>query len=564
MAALPAAAQPAPEPPPAAGEAGAEGEVEAEAGASAEGAAAATVPLGAPLGDAPPEPPPPGQAPGGFAPPPAALPPGFAQEATASWRDGDDLPLAGWHGRFFLRDPDDYFRLYPSVRAQLDLHTWMGPRVHDLPVGQGGEAFDTKFVARRLWLGFDGEVLKRWSFRVRLDLGASQRIQNEVGTDQASAAPPGVEPTAATARYARVQTETSVARLNDVFINYSLCPCLNFMFGQALAPFGLSNQTGQPNLPMLERNVAIAGLAVPDTRDGGVLIWGEINNQMINYTFAMLSGDGQNRPGVDGSFDFSGRVWVRPFKSIAPIKNAHIGISAQHGQRDPERVGYDYPGIATGQGYALWSPGYRDSLGQRIHVVPSGAQNKIGGELRVPVWRLDVMGEAIYVANNTREAVEGFQLTNTERLGGVRGLGWYGSVTWWMLGDTFIAGDAGFQKPATVNLRKKIVQDRGLSLAGEIAHVTAEYAPADRGGVADVASPGQPGVASDLSILQYSGTLSYWHTRHVRIALGYSLYQTPGSGSVDNMALVPANLGSEPDNGSHVLHELTTRIALDL
>jgi hypothetical protein len=242
-----------------------------------------------------------------------------------------------------------------------------------------------------------------------------------------------------------------------------------------------------------------------------------------------------------------------------PVEKLQIGVGARHGDRDPDYVGYDYPGITSGQGFTLWSPGYNDAGGRHIHILPSGAQNAIGGELRLPVSIVELRGEAYYVANNTREAVEGFQLTNTERLGVIRGLGWYAQLSAWPLGDTFVNGDPGMYRPRSINLKEAPKIKKGLEVAAMIAGINAKYDGASRQGVYDAKTPGGSSGATDITVYQYAFGANYWYTKLLRFSLDYAIYHTPGSASADNLALVPGNLGKEPDVDAHLLHELSTR-----
>ena len=124
----------------------------------------------------------------------------------------------------------------------------------------------------------------------------------------------------------------------------------------------------------------------------------------------------------------------------------------------PDPRGRPGPGDVHGDWGSDERPG---SLGRQIHIIPSGAQNAIGGELRVPVSIFDIRGEAYYVANRTREAVEGYQLTNTERLGRVRGTGWYAQVSAWPFGDAFVTGDPGLVRPTrSTSPRRPIARRR--------------------------------------------------------------------------------------------------------
>jgi hypothetical protein len=315
----------------------------------------------------------------------------------------------------------------------------------------------------------------------------------------------------------------------------------------------------------MERSVAIRGFAFPSNKEIGLTLWGEIGkDKAFNYEVGIFGGDGQNRPQVDNRVDVLGRVFVRPLKGvIEDLEKLQIGLSAKHGDRDPDYVGYDYPAIASGHGFVLWAPTYRDKAGRIIHIIPSGAQNEIGGEVRVPFKRFEARAELYYVANRTREGVEGYQLTNTERLGRVKGVAWYTQLSAWPLGDAFVNGDPGMMRPPHIDFAKKPDLKKGLEVYGIIAGVNGDYDGASRGGGYDEKTPGAPGVAKNITIMQYGLGATYWYTKFVRATLNYNLYHTPLSTTSENMALVPGNLVKpSADKEAHVLHEIGTRLGL--
>lgn len=507
-------------------------------------------------------------APGSAAATPAPPPPPahvFAPMAEAAAIQ-ERLPLAGWHGSFFLRDANDYFRLYPKGRLNLDFHSSFGSGVSEVKAQDGGSSLKPRFFVRRARLELSGELLRRWSFDLDVDLGG-QALENGDGGNGRSAARAGEQSTAESARFADVERAGSSAALADVWINYAVMPALNLMFGQYSPPFSMEGQTSDDSTTFMERNIAIRSFASPEGKDIGLTIWGDVADRMLVYGLGVFGGDGQNRPGVDAPPDFIGRVYVRPFAADrdALLARAQIGVSARHGERDPEYVGYDYAPITTGQGYPLWSAGYRDSSNRRIHVIPSGAQNTIGGELRLPLHRFELRTEAYYLVNNTREAVEGYQLTNTERLGQMKGLGWYVQLSAWPLGDAFVSGDPGLgPRPVKVDLTKALDRPtKGLEIAGLISGIHATYDGASRGGLYDEATPGaEGGPGTDLNVLQLGLAANYWHTRHVRLSVNYNVYVTPGSGSAENLLGVPGNAPSKGDPDARSLHELSTRLGL--
>ncbi|WP_437277619.1 porin [Sorangium sp. So ce375] len=555
-------AQPPPAPPPAAVPAPPAG------AAPAPPAAAAPTPPPAPPPDQTPpaeQLPPPGAAPTATPPPP---PPEqvFAPTAEAAVVK-EQQPLAGWHGGFFLRDANDTFRLYPKGRLNLDFASSFGAGVSDVSATGGGSALKPRLFVRRARLEVAGEFMKRFSFDVDVDFGG-QGLGNSNGRTENAAGPPGQAPTAETARFAPVESTTSSAVLADVWINYSVMPALNFLFGQHQSFFSMDNQTSDNTSTFMERTIATRSFAYPEGKDVGLTIWGDVADRMVVYGVSVVGGDGQNRPGVDSEPDFIGRVFARPFASDKQglLAKAQIGVSARLGERDQDYVGYDYAPIRTGQGYTLWGASYTDSLSRPTHVIPSGSQRAFGGELRLPIKMVELRAEAYYVANETREAVEGYQLTNTERLGEVKGLGWYVQLSAWPVGDAFVSGDPGFSpRPTKIDLSKELEKPKsGLEVAALLAGINATYDGGSRkGSTYDEDTPGaEGGPGTDLNVMQIGLAANYWHTKNVRIGLNYSAYLTPGSGTNKNLLKVPGNTLKPSDPDAHALHELGARVSM--
>jgi hypothetical protein len=198
-----------------------------------------------------------------------------------------------------------------------------------------------------------------------------------------------------------------------------------------------------------------------------------------------------------------------------------------------------------------------------VHVMPSGSQNAIGGELLLRAGPFALQGEAYYVANNTREAVDGYQLTNTERLGRIKGVGWYAQASVWPVGDAFLAGEPGIYRPRHLDLKAKDSprMPHGLEILAIVSGINANYKGGSRLGSTD--DPRTPSGA--INIYQFGGGVNYWHTRHVRVGINYMAYLTPGSGTASNTAVVPANLQTAADGkpgSGHLLHELGGRLAV--
>jgi Phosphate-selective porin O and P len=500
--------------------------------------------------------------------PPPLLPTVFTGEPKST---STVAQLAGWQGAFYIRDANDYFRIYPKIRIHLDFTTAFGSGIDKVTVLDGGTTLKSRLFLRRLEPELGGEFLKRWTFNGGFEI--TQPLANVNGRQELYAATAGQAPTAETARFAPSEVATTGVGIADAWINYTAAPWLNFMIGQYNVPFSLENRTGNKTTSFMERNVAIRGFAVTSNKEIGVTAWGEIADKMFNYEIGVFGGDGQNRPQIDNNADFTGRIFVRPFirDKGSIVQKAQIGLSAHHGDRDPSFVDYDYSPITSSNGTVLWNPNYKDSLGRNTHVIPSSGQNAIGGELRVPIAKFDIRGEAYYVSNNTREAVEGFQATNTERLGQVHGVSWYAQISAWPFGDAYVTGDPGMVRPTRMDFTKPPENPKkGLEVLALIAGINAAYEGASRpsstgkDSTYDAKTPGNPSgkVARDITVLQYGLGLNYWHSSYIRTTLNYSIYHTPGSASPSNLATVPGNTLKEPDKDAHLLHELGVRFGV--
>lgn len=452
----------------------------------------------------------------------------------------DGHPLAGYHnGLFYLRDHHDNFHLYIQGRSQIDFYGYLGP-------GVPATALKPTLFLRRLRPEITGELLGRWRFMIAGDFGATA-IDNPRGTNETSAAPPGVTPSAATARYASGETTRFQAAATDVFINYRQGPVFNVLIGQTDAPFMMENRTSDKFIPFMERSLPVRAVGIPTNKEIGAMAWGETANRLFYYSAGAFNGDGQNRPNVDARFDVMGRVVVHPMATTnvgdKTLQDMQIGASARYGSRDKKWVTYDYPVMTTQGAYAFWAPIYTGSKGP-THIVPAGDQIALAGELRVPIDRFDVTGELVYVKNNTREALDGLEASNTERFGDIEGISYYAMVGFWLLGKRDINGVPGYGNPPRLDWTKSdpIEPPHALQLLAKWEQVSLKYASASRTGVADSKS-----VDGSIRVNALSLGVNYWATKHVRLSLNYVYDVFPHT----TQAL-------------HELHEILARIAIAL
>src|SRR6185503_10309930 len=120
---------------------------------------------------------------------------------------------------FFLRDPKDYFRIYPKLRIHIDFTTTFGPNVSKVSAADGGNALKSRLFIRRLEPELGGEFLKRWTFNGGFEV--TQPLSNANGKAQQSAAGAGATPTADSARFAPVQATSAGIGVADTWINFT-------------------------------------------------------------------------------------------------------------------------------------------------------------------------------------------------------------------------------------------------------------------------------------------------------------------------------------------------------
>lgn len=485
--------------------------------------------------------------------------------------DEGEPPLAGNHGGvFYLRDKHDNFRLHVQGRMQLDGYTYFGAGVSD-------SALKATMLVRRLRPELTGEFLKHWQWHLAGDWGTTA-FDNAAGNTETRAANPGKAPDATTGRYASAQTASIKAAVADAYINYRAAPGANVQLGQFDAPFTMENRTSDKYIPFMERSLAVRDLGIPTNKEIGLMLWGDTVKKHFSYHLGAFLGDGQNRPNADNRLDAMARIVVHPLASMeGEIKDLHIGASVRVGSRDPKSVEYDYATMSTQGAYTFWSSIYAGSKGQ-THILPAGTQTGFGAELRVPVSMVDLTSEFVYVSNGTREAVEGFQPTNSERFGDLSGYSYYIMAGVWPLGHRDINGLPGYENPTHIDFKKPDKEDWpfALQLLAKWEQLNVTYTSASKSGTPDPAN-----VDGSIKVNAFSLGANAWFTKHVRLSVNYVFNMFPGSAPVkattagapqqtaDQRALAPGNqlaagVNDDARNNANALHELLFRAAIAL
>ncbi len=465
----------------------------------------------------------------------------FAQEPAAPPPPPAEPWNSGYHnGSFYVRSPDDVFRLYVQGRVHVDYYDAFASGLGGLTPGQ---APTQGFELRRARLELAGEFFQTWQWQVGAEFAPSTDDNVAANTASLACKVNGTTSLQTCSPQENPVDNPSVKPApTDAFINYAGSPWANVQVGQFYLPFTLENRISDNTTAFLERALVVRSIGAPLQRDIGAMFWGESPDQLLYYTVGVFNGDGPNRPNADGRFDVAGRTLVRPFikATSTPTRWAELGFSVHGGSRDPKSVGYDMPSLTTSEGFAFWKPTYTDSYGRLVHILPSAAQQAYGADVYVPIGNFDVTSEFVYASYHTREAVDGMQLSPfTERLGALEGWGLYAQVGYWIVGDHDILGHPSYGRPIHVDLTQpQRTPQHGLQVVARLDQLSLKYEGASRGGTPNAKTPD-----GDVDVTSFTLGVNYWATRHLRVSVNYGYYALPTHSLLSTLHEVSARVG---------------------
>jgi hypothetical protein len=454
-------------------------------------------------------------------------------------------PPEAWHsgyhnGNFYIRSSDDVFRLYVMGRVHVDYYDAFGPGLNELAPGS---APAHGFELRRARLELAGEFFQQWQWQTGVEFAPSA-ASNVAGNTGALSCKVSATTSALTCNptESTVDAPSVSPAPTDVFVNFAPSSWANVEAGQFYFPFTLENRISDNTTAFLERALVVRTIGAPTQRDIGAMFWGESPNRVLYYSAGVFNGDGPNRPNADSRYDFAGHAFVRPFASstTSPTRWAELGVSVHGGSRDATKVGYDMPSLTTSQGFAFWKPTYTDSYGRLIHILPSAAQEAFGADLYLPVGNFDVTGEFVYADYSTREAVDGLQLSPfTERLGALKGWGYYAQLGYWILGNHEILGYPSYGRPIHLDLSQpQLPAQHGLQVVARVDQLGLTYQGSSRGGTDDAKTP-----SGDVNVTSFTLGVNYWATRHLRVSVNYGYYDLPTHSALATLHEVSARVG---------------------
>lgn len=453
-----------------------------------------------------------------------------------------DPPLVGEQNRLiFVRDSRDVIRLYPHAELALQAQGFFGSRVTVVPSDQAGVDLGPRFFVRHSRFELGGELGKRIAFSAAIELRANPAIDG-----------------------ARADGRDTEVALDDAWGYVDAGRGLGMMVGFFQAPFSLENRSRVRDLAFLERSVAVRGFAAPAPKVLGVAITGRTYTCIgrLSWTLGAFGAEALTPGKPDRGFDGIGQLGLEPLATHleqGDLRSMYFGLSARGGSRNPRDASTEAPAVTTRQGYALWRPVRTSAGGETATVLQAGSQWALGLTARIPTRYVTLRAEGFLARKDTREVSS----AAAERGGTLQGFSGYAELSMWPLMafgvlDTEQIELGAYPEPEHLELALTVPhQDRyGVELAVMVGGISARYEPASRSGVEDPALP-----SGDLRVVELGAALNYWHTERFKLAASYNLYITPGSGSRENLAAVPGNLGGE-DKAARHLHEVSARMTL--
>jgi hypothetical protein len=547
---------------------------------------AATAFAQAPETPPPPEAPPAPEAPAApvTPPPTVSTPPSSAPIVEPVHNGKPDLgPIAGYNGSFFLRDPHDWFVLYPKGRLQIDWYNFLNrgdppnPSVNAPNSAGDNRPKDTLFV-RRARIEVQGTMIRHFDYMIAAEF-----------TTTPAAGANGI--------------------LSDAFVIADYLSFLKLQVGQFDLPFSLENRTSDKYLDFMERGASVRYLAVPANKDFGGMAWGWLPKNVAYYSIGVFNGAGQNFKNQDNYGAIIGRAFVAPVawmplaEKYKWLKDITVGGSFwwQHLTNIGAQIAgssggtqNDLAGMSTPGGFSFFSSNYNvttDANGNNVreHLVPGGDTFKWAVEARVPIWKFGLQAELMHTSQDllsyydsvnvptvTVDPATGkqtsskwngapFKRSAPSGGGSIDGYGGYIEAFAWILGDVNFIETPGLEPMP--RMKKWALQKEpkwGLRVLARYEQVNMNIT-----GLQGVIDPKSGTTTADPGVGNYrlhtiGLGIDAWGTKHVRLTANYFCNIIDGdTGTV--APNITKNLyynGPSPNRAPE--HELLFRVGINL
>lgn len=322
---------------------------------------------------------------------------------------------------------------------------------------------------------------------------------------------------------------------------------LIFQAGQFDVPFTLENRTSDAYTDFIERAMVARSLGAPRNKEVGVMAHGLLGDGRFYYSAGLFNGEGPEFRNIDNQSDTIGRLVATPFAlSDRWWSGMSIGGSAWYGNHI---LGPAAAVQATPGGMVFfephWSSGQTTPLSFELH--EQGTVTAFAGELNLPIGdRFGLRAEVVWKRQHLAENDTSQSLAAPVGDATLDGIGGYGELWFWLLGDSRLLPTPGLELPLRIGTSQRPLLTEGLQLAvrGEILKENL---------TSDNQTLGDPGIATTRVT---SGTVgvNYWRGRFVRLSANYIVNQWSGT-SITVMELAA---------GQKIEQEVLLRFAMSL
>jgi hypothetical protein len=299
--------------------------------------------------------------------------------------------------------------------------------------------------------------------------------------------------------------------------------------GQFDVPFTLENRTSDAYTDFIERAMVARSLGAPRNKEVGVMAHGLLGDGRFYYSAGLFNGEGPEFRNIDNQSDTIGRLVATPFaRTDRWWSGWSIGGSFWYGNHV---LGPTAPVQATPGGMVFFEPHWTSgqTAPRSFELHEQGTVTAFGGELNLPLGdRLGLRGEVVWKRQHLSEDDTSQGLTTPVGDATLDGLGGYGELWLWLLGNDSLLPGPGLELAVRGEVLKENLTSSNHAL-------------------------GDPGIATTRVT---SGTVgvNYWRGRFVRLSANYIVNEWSGT-SITVMELAA---------GQKLEQELLLRFAMSL
>jgi hypothetical protein len=434
-------------------------------------------------------------------------------------------PIAGYsNGGFYIKDPHDWFVLFPKGRLQIDWYNFLNRQDKPAAAVNNNDAKDTRpkdtLFVRRARVEVQGTFIGHFDFAIGGEFGSTPAL-GAYGT------------------------------LTDCFIIVDYLPYLKLQAGQFDAPFTLENRTSDKFFDFMERSIAVRAFGVPSNKEDGAMLWGWLPKHISYYSIGVFNGDGQsfknqdNNPAVIGRAFVSPLAWMNKNGKRRWIEDVWVGASfwwqrnVNLGGASAPSTGAaqnDVPSMTTQGGVTFFNASYgngTDSAGNAIrsHLAPWGDTVKWALEVNIPVKKIGLRWEFVHQNmelaqyNDTISATSANNLKRNAPLRGsvLDGYSTYFELYGWILGDVNFLESPGLELPPKIKKFTWAQEPKwGLMVAAKYEYTNFDITGLPAGPI-DMTTmmPTKDPAQGSYIVHTFELGLNAWGTKHVRLTCNY-------------------------------------------